>query len=511
MGSQPSTTRASRKITDEDVMGTMGMMTLPPNTAKVDNCYNFGEVLGTGAFSKVYRVTPKKKNEEASSIPHLAAKKIKKRYLKARDHLALQDEVNILHSCEHPHIIKLVEYFSEKSFYYILTELMVGGELFDRICTKTTYSELEAREVIKILLDILAYLHSHHIAHRDLKPENLLLMSVDDDMSIKLADFGLATYCKDQKLTQNCGTPDYVAPEIIDFDATYDWKCDIWSAGIIAYILLGGYPPFQSTNDDRDELFKLILEGRYVFHKTYWEDVSVEAKDLISSMLIVDPKHRPSAQELLRHPWIQAADENLQGKVIDSSLQRFKYFNAKRKLRAAVYTLIAACRIRSAFFDSDKFEIPQDSNGNWTEEQIAEIREAFSNFDEDGDGSITADELMIVLDKLFGNSFKPNERAVKAMIRKVDKDGNGEIEFDEFLRVMAVNDTESKDWDKDVEEAFEIIDTDGDGTISFDELRYMLTNIDDIMSDDEFTAMFELVDVNGDKEIDMDEFKQLMS
>lgn len=97
------------------------------------------------------------------------------------------------------------------------------------------------------------------------------------------------------------------------------------------------------------------------------------------------------------------------------------------------------------------------------------------------------------------------------MIRKVDKDGNGEIEFDEFLRVMAVNNTESRDWDKDVEEAFEIIDTDGDGTISFDELRYMLTNIDDIMSDDEFTAMFELVDVNGDKEIDMDEFKQLMS
>lgn len=228
--------------------------------------------------------------------------------------------------------------------YYLITEQITGGELFDRICEKETYTEAEARKLIQVLVQTLAFLHNKSIAHRDLKPENLLMKSRKEDTGIVLADFGFAIKCKGKNLVQVCGTPDYVAPEVIKHEA-YDFKCDIWSAGVIAYILLGGYAPFQARNpDDRDELFRVIKKARVVFHEKYWQHVSDEAKDCIRQMLLADPDERTSAAALLNHAWFRAAE--LESHDLNESQVRLREFNARRKLKGAVHTVKAANTMR---------------------------------------------------------------------------------------------------------------------------------------------------------------------
>mmetsp|Transcript_10879 Transcript_10879/g.25483 ORF Transcript_10879/g.25483 Transcript_10879/m.25483 type:complete len:307 (-) Transcript_10879:703-1623(-) len=244
-------------------------------SAKSQSCeelYSFGKELGSGAYSQVYLCREKKTKEE------YAVKKITKANLESYDHDALKDEVNLLRSCDWPHIIKFKEFYDEKEYYYLITEVVAGGELFDRICDKMTYNEAEARDLVATFLKTLQYLHNRKIAHRDLKPENLLLRSKSNDTDVVLADFGFAQPTNGKSLRQVCGTPDYVAPEVImcnDVDPTkprdrktgrpvyanpaYDFQCDIWSAGVIVFILLGGYPPFQAKDEnDRDALFELI-------------------------------------------------------------------------------------------------------------------------------------------------------------------------------------------------------------------------------------------------------------
>ena len=153
-------------------------------------------------------------------------------------------------------------------------------------------------------------MHAVGITHRDLKPENLLLCSEENDHDIKFADFGFAKHVKDLKEKEiACGTPGYVAPEIL-YGVPYGTKADMWSLGVITYILLGGYPPFIEQN--QRELFKKIKKGQYEFHVEYWGDVSTDAKDLISSLLTTDPRRRLSAVEALNNPWINGSSELLQ-------------------------------------------------------------------------------------------------------------------------------------------------------------------------------------------------------
>jgi calcium/calmodulin-dependent protein kinase I len=190
-----------------------------------------------------------------------------------------------------------------------------------------------------------------HIAHRDLKPENLLLLSAHDDTSVKIADFGFAKKVYEpNSLTTQCGTPGYVAPEILE-GSPYDWRADNWSVGVILYILLGGYPPFiESTQRD---LFRKIRKGEYEFHEEYWGTVSSDAKDLISSLLTVSVTERLTADDALENQWILGDDAKLAQRDLGSNLQKFRNFNAKRKFRAAVSTVMAINKLNSlkeAFF-----------------------------------------------------------------------------------------------------------------------------------------------------------------
>lgn len=270
---------------------------------------------------------------------------------------------------KHNHIINLYDVFDEPSYYYLVTELMLGGELFDRIVTKTFYTEKEARDVCKILFDALGYCHSHAIAHRDLKPENLLLMSRNDDKNIKIADFGFAKKVSSSKcLLTQCGTPGYVAPEILH-GVPYGVKADMWSLGVIAYILLGGYPPFIEQN--QRELFKKIKRGQYEFHVEYWGQISKEAKDLIAGLLTVDPDRRMSAEKALENAWITGSDEMLDGKNLGVNLEQFRRYNAKRKVRQAVLTVsvVGDCCIIFLFI-AVRFLISFLLNSSWPQTSL---------------------------------------------------------------------------------------------------------------------------------------------
>jgi len=305
--------------------------------------YKMGKPLGEGAFSVVKDGTHKQSGDS------FAIKIVTKAKLTAEDEEALKDEIAVLQDLKHEHIIRLYDVFDEPQYYYLVTEKMRGGELFDRIVQKSYYNEKEARDVCKILFEAMQYCHSQKVAHRDLKPENLLLFSEHNDADIKIADFGFAKKCfKPNSLKTQCGTPGYVAPEILE-SVLYDTKADMWSLGVIMYILLGGYPPFIEQN--QRDLFRKIRKGQYEFHEEYWGQVSSDAKDLISSLLTVNPSRRLGADDTLRNKWILGDDAALAGKDLGKNLQEFKRFNAKRKFKGAVKAVIATNKITSLGID----------------------------------------------------------------------------------------------------------------------------------------------------------------
>lgn len=263
---------------------------------------------------------------------------------------SLKQEVSILKQVDHENIVGLTDIYEDDRKVYLIMELMTGGELFDRIVDKypNGYTEQTAAQVIKKIVSALSYLHKKDIVHRDLKPENLLYVSPDNDADIKITDFGLAKLKRpDSLLKTACGTPNYVAPEII-LGEKYDEKVDMWSVGIIMFILLCGYPPFY--HKETPQLFQLIVAGDVKFASPYWDNVSASAKDLISRLLKVTPRDRYSAEQCLAHPWIKgttARDELISGVVGE-----LKKFNARRKLKMGVDAVLTAIRLFKAVGES---------------------------------------------------------------------------------------------------------------------------------------------------------------
>lgn len=201
--------------------------------------------------------------------------------------------------------MKLIEIFDEENNIYLVLELLGGGELFDRIVEKESYSEKEASDTIRPIVDAIRYCHSLGIVHRDLKPENLLYESEDEQAVIKITDFGLARFVVHELATTACGTPNYVAPEIIQGQG-YGKEVDYWSIGVIIYIMLCGFPPFYDENNQT--LFQLIKQGTFEFPSPYWDDISELAKDLICKLLRVNPAERLDADGIMAHPWVKGED-----------------------------------------------------------------------------------------------------------------------------------------------------------------------------------------------------------
>lgn len=262
------------------------------------------------------------------------------------DVVAMQNEIDIMREVDHPNVVKMSNVYEDKNHYCLVMELMTGGEvskqtygynfllliqLFDHIIEKETFDEEMAQKIMTPVFDAVIYCHERNIVHRDIKPENLLLSGKNlDDSIIKISDFGLARYINassDELATTTCGTPGYVAPEILH-KKPYDHRCDYWSLAVVLFIMLSGTPPFY--HEDNFELFEIIKKGEYDFDAPAWKLISNEAKDLINRLLTTDPDKRITAEEIRVHPWI-SGEYKAQKKNLNN-LEGMRGWNTRRKL-----------------------------------------------------------------------------------------------------------------------------------------------------------------------------------
>lgn len=291
----------------------------------IEKMYKFGRTLGQGTFATVKLATC------ISDGTKWAVKVIKRSALTSEDEESLKMEIQILTLTNHQHIVSVKEVFYSKNYVYLIMDLMTGGELFDRIVTKDHYSEQEAKQALQQIVVAIKYCHEKNIVHRDLKPENILYSSPADDATLKIADFGLATLLRpNQMMNVACGTPGYVAPEILR-GVAYGKEVDMWSIGVILYILLCGFPPFYDDNNKK--LFALIIAANFSFPDPYWTNITHSAKDLVSRLLVVDPKERLTAEQTLNHPWMS---EEGSGALLEHFRPNLKSYNARRRFRGAI-------------------------------------------------------------------------------------------------------------------------------------------------------------------------------
>ncbi|XP_073486694.1 serine/threonine-protein kinase DCLK3 [Aquarana catesbeiana] len=282
--------------------------------------YEIGRTIGDGNFAVVKECRLQKTNEE------YAMKIIDKAKLIGKEDI-IKNEVCIIKMLSHPNIVKLIDDFETDNEIYLILEYIKGGDLFDAITESVKFTEHDAALMMSDLCKALVYIHSKNIVHRDLKPENLLVQqNPDGSATLKLADFGLAVYVTEPIFTV-CGTPTYVAPEIL-LEKGYGLEVDMWATGVILYVLLSGFPPFRSPERNHEELFQIIQRGEYEFLSPYWDNISDEAKDLINSLLVLNPMKRFTARCVLQHRWIKTS-----GQMNSHNLQREVSMNIDRHFR----------------------------------------------------------------------------------------------------------------------------------------------------------------------------------
>lgn len=455
------------------------------NKDPIGKHYKVQGKLGSGAFGKVY------KSRHLLSQAERAIKVVKKSYLKYQDgDKSFLKEIEMLATLDHPSIIKVYEYFEDEENYYVVEELATGGELYDQLYKLTSFSEHDASRIMKQLLSCVLYLHSNNIVHRDLKPENILMESIDD-LNIKVVDFGTANYCREKEdLTLKVGTPYYIAPEVIK--KKYDQKCDVWSCGVIMYILLCGYPPFDG--DDDDEIMGAILNQDYDFNSEEWKTVSLQAKHLISKMLQKDPSKRCTAQEAIDDEWIRKYDKNtakaFSSQNIKSHLKNIQNFSNKDKLQQACVS----------------FLVHQISSS----EQVQELRKIFLALDRSGDGRLTFEEIKEGFQRISHevvNDLELND--LEATLKQMDTDNNGYIEYEEFL--TATINRSLLLTEKNLRVAFEFFDKNNSGKLDQKEItKLLMTLTKKDVCQTEVKKLIEEIDENKDGEVSFEEFTNLM-
>ncbi|XP_076935190.1 calcium-dependent protein kinase 29-like [Bidens hawaiensis] len=393
--------------------------------------YHIGKELGRGQFGVTYLCT-----ENATGLNYACKSISKKKLVTIKEMDDMRREIILLqHLTGQPNIVEFKGAYEDETSVHLVMELCSGGELFDRIIKRGSYSEKEAGKIGRQIVNVVHACHFMGVMHRDLKPENFLMVSQDEDAPLKATDFGLSVFFEEGKsYSEIVGSPYYVAPEVLR--RRYGKEIDVWSAGVILYILLSGVPPFWGENER--SIFKAILEGSLDLHSPPWPSISPSAKDLISKMLTRNPKKRITADKALEHPWLKEDGEASESPMDSAVLIRMKQFRAMNKLKKLAMKVIA-------------------ENLESTEE-IQGLKQMFNNMDTDGSGSITHEELKAGLSKL-GSRLVDSE--IRQLLEAADVDKNGTIDYIEFI--TATMHRHKLDREENLHKAFKFFDKDDSG------------------------------------------------
>ncbi len=461
------------KVEMEESKGFNKEVFISQSSGKMEDKYEIVKELGSGAFARCLEV----KSKTTGNL--YACKEIKKKNMS--DVEGFKNELNILIKLDHPNIIKLYEVYENDEFFYLIMELCLGGELFDRIISNIEngkpFTEEEGAIIFRQMMSAINYCHKNNIVHRDLKPENLLCLDKSPNSPIKVIDFGMSKICDPNDIMfEKVGTSYYIAPEVLD--GMYDEKCDIWSAGVILYILLCGYPCFNGETDE--QIYKEIKKKKFDFPSPEWDVISDNAKNLIKKML-TDAPERISAEEVLKDPWVVkcAPSANIRASLLINEIQ-LKNYAASSKMRKAVLTYIAS---------------------RLTQNEINELNKNFQNIDDNNDGKLTLEEIKTVVSKK--KNF--NLEQIEEIFKSIDTDGSGCIEYTEFI--SACMDKSLYLNKEKLKEAFNLFDVDHNGKISNEEIAKVLGMN---KKSREISAIIKKYDKNKDGEIDFDEFFEMM-
>eukprot|EP00948_MAST-09A_sp_MAST-9A-sp1_P002566 g2566.t1 len=449
---------------------------LSASSEKLEDHWELDVELGSGRYGIVRRAWKVGEPRDQS----YAVKTVPKNRVGNMD--VLRNEIKLLSTLDHPNIVKFISMYEDNRHLHIVTPEYSGGELFDRIVNQGegTFSEKQAAIYVKSILEAINYCHSNKIAHRDIKPENLILKEPNSE-ELVLIDFGMSRIYDDEEVfTSQCGSPSYVAPEVLK--GAYTQSCDLWSIGVITYILMTGEPPFIGDSDQ--ETMSKVRDGKYEMNQAEWDYVSDSAKDLVKKLMCTDVNQRLTAEQALSHPWIVSLGEGRVSPLPSSSLASLKEYNRHRKL---------------------KREVLQIMSSKFTSLEIEEIQKCFTDLDKDGKGFITVEDLRNTLEKanVQGMTGMQSSSLDGFLADKsVDVDGDGMVDYNEFIAATLSRHLYLQE--EKLYAAFEYFDTNGDGKISPDELKAALGENADI------EELLKGVDTDGDGMVDYNEFIEMM-
>jgi calcium-dependent protein kinase len=451
--------------------------------SKPEDNYKIVNKLGKGSFGSVYKVKHKISGEIR------AMKIIKNTSVDDKvgvDNVKFLKEIQVLKELEHPNIIKIFEYYVDNKNHYIISELLTGGELYETIIKCHKFNEKTAAFIMKQILSALNYLHSKGIVHRDIKPENILVQNIDkkenlDEIYIKLIDFGASNFFKENEILKlKVGSPYYIAPEVLN--KNYNEKCDIWSAGVVLYVMLTGNFPFVGQTSQK--LFENIKTGKYKADGKEWEAISKEAKELIAKMLELDKNKRISASECLKSEFLSILDTKKEmPDLLPSVFTNIYKLNAREKIQQATIRIIV-------------HNIQHNEN-------IEKLRDIFDLLDINKDGQLTYSEIKQAFKRIFPDNYITEEK-IDIILEKLDENKDGVISYEEFLRVT-INEKILLE-KNNLRLAFDKFDLNKDGKLSKDELL----NVLDKGASDYVNDLLNLIDKNKDGFISFDEFCHLM-
>ncbi|KAJ4966431.1 hypothetical protein NE237_018280 [Protea cynaroides] len=445
-----------------------------------DKKYSIGKLLGHGQFGYTYVATDRSTGER------VAVKRIDKNKMILP--IAVEDvkrEVKILQALTgHENVVQFYNAFEDESYVYIVMELCEGGELLDRILAKkdSRYTEKDAAIIVRQMLKVAAKCHLHGLVHRDMKPENFLFKSTKVDSPLKATDFGLSDFIKPGRKFQDIvGSAYYVAPEVLKRKSGPE--SDVWSIGVITYILLCGKRPFWDKTEDG--IFKEVLRKKPDFRRKPWPNITNSAKDFVKKLLVKDPRARLTAAQALSHPWVReggdASEIPVDISVLSNMRQFVKYSRLKQfALRALASTL--------------------------NEEELADLRDQFDAIDVDKNGAISLEEMRQALAKDL--PWRMKEPRVVEILQAIDSNTDGFVDFSEFvaatLHVHQLEEHDSEKWQLRSMAAFEKFDVDRDGFITPEELR-MHTGLKGSIE-----PLLEEADIDKDGKISLSEFRRLL-